>query len=348
MNLRAEIVPGPGNAALDAFASSQPCSLVYTSSDYIRLIAEETSSAAYWITVSDPNGLRAALPLVVKTGALGPVVNSLAYYGSNGGIICEAVDEDAKCAAAAAYVRFCGEVGAVASTLVTNPLLDDHGFYQTHLPHDLMDQRIGQFTMFPADQRADTLVNMFEDPRPRNIRKAERNGVHVQASQSAADIAFLSQTHEQNILAIGGLPKRRAFFESLATTLPDSAWRIYVARQGPERIAALLLLYCNGTVEYFTPCIVEEHRSTQALPLLIYRAMIDAMGQGYVRWNWGGTWLSQDSVYAFKKKWGTKDIPYHYFTRLHDPSLLGAARGQLLAEYAGFFVLPFSALESAN
>ena len=35
-----------------------------------------------------------------------------------------------------------------------------------------------------------------------------------------------------------------------------------------ERVAALLLLYGNQTVEYFTPCVVEQHRSSQALPLL--------------------------------------------------------------------------------
>jgi hypothetical protein len=348
MTLQLDIIPGPGNAALDSFAAARSNALIYTTSDYIRLVAAETQSEAFWISVTDSNGLRAALPVLVKTGSLGPVVNSLAYYGSNGGVLCDAENTKAKHAAVAAFVNYCDDVGAAASTLITNPLLDDHDFYQTRLLYDLVDQRIGQFTVFPADRTAGSLVGMFDDPRPRNIRKAERHGVEVAVSKSVSDIAFLSETHQQNITAIGGLPKRREFFEALAESLPDSAWRIYVARQGDERVAALLLLYFNGTVEYFTPCIVEEHRSSQALPLLIYRAMLDAMGEGYSRWNWGGTWLSQDGVYAFKKKWGTMDIPYHYFTRLRNQSLLTTTREQLLAEYAGFFVLPFSALASAN
>jgi hypothetical protein len=348
MTLRVDIIPGPGNTALDAFVAASPDALIYTTTDYIRLVAGETRSDASWITVVDENGMRAALPVLTKIGSLGPVVNSLAYYGSNGGIVCDAKDVEAKHAAAAAFMSYCDDLGAAASTLITNPLLDDHDFYQTRLSHDLVDQRVGQFTVFPADRTADSLMSMFEDPRPRNIRKAERSGIEVSVSKSVADITFLSETHQQNIAAIGGLPKRREFFEALATTLPESAWCIYVARQGDETIAALLLLYFNGTVEYFTPCIVQEHRSSQALPLLIYRAMLDAMAEGYSRWNWGGTWLSQDGVYAFKKKWGTMDIPYHYFTRLRDRSLLKATRAQLLAEYAGLFVLPFSALATAN
>lgn len=348
MSLRVDIIPGPGNATLDAFAAGSRGSLIYTSSDYIRLVAGETRSDASWITVVDDYGVRAALPVLIKTGSLGRVVNSLAYYGSNGGVLCRAEDTEAKHVAVDAFVTYCSDVGAAASTLITNPLLDDHDFYQTHLSHDLVDQRIGQFTLFPTDRTADSLIGMFEDPRPRNIRKAERNGIEVAASQSMSDIAFLSDTHQQNIAAMSGLPKRREFFDALATSLHESAWRIYVARQGDERVAALLLLYFNGTVEYFTPCIVEKHRSTQALPLLIYRAMLDAVGAGYSRWNWGGTWLSQNGVYAFKKKWGTIDKSYHYFTRLRDRSLLNATRAQLLAEYAGFFVLPFSALDTAN
>ena len=347
MTLRVDILPGPGNAALDAFAAALPYSLVYTTSHYIRVVAAETRSEARWITVSDENGMRAAIPILVRPGALGPVVNSLAYYGSNGGILCDGAEDEARRAAADAFVAHCEDVGAVSSTLITNPLLKDDDFYRAYLRHDLVDHRIGQFTVFPVDRRAETLMDMFEDPRPRNIRKAERSGIDVAVSQSANDIAFLHDTHQQNLEAIGGLPKRREFFDMLAATLPESAWRIYVAHLGGNRVAALLLLYHNGTVEYFTPCIREEHRSSQALPLLIYRAMLDAMREGYSRWNWGGTWLSQDGVYAFKKKWGTTDIPYHYFTRLLDRSLLKSTRAQLLAEYAGFFVLPFSALETA-
>jgi hypothetical protein len=286
--------------------------------------------------------------LLVKHGALGPVVNSLAYYGSNGGVIAREGDKQAKIAALDAFSEFCEQIDASASTLITNPLLDDLSLYEDHLSYDLRDQRIGQFTRFPTDCKPDSLMKLFDDPRPRNIRKAKRIGVRVSVSQSEDDLAFLFATHDQNIRSIGGLPKRRAFFEAIPRVLPRDGWKIYLAELEGERIAALLLLYYNQTVEYFTPCVVELHRSTQALPLLIYQAMTDAMVAGYCQWNWGGTWLSQDGVYAFKKKWGTIDIPYHYFTRLRATQLKYAEREVLLREYPGFFVLPFSVLNQIN
>lgn len=346
--LSTQLIDGPGNEAIEAFVYRDPRTLIYASPAYIDLVAAETQSIPYWLTAQDATGLRAALPLLVKQGALGPVVNSLAFYGSNGGAIVPDGDHHAWLAVVRAFDAFGERIGAVASTLITNPLVGDHALHETHLPHDLRDERIGQFTVFPEDRQAASLMALFDDPRPRNIRKAQRSGLKVTRSQSDDAIAFLHATHDQNIRSIGGLPKRLDFFQQLAARLPRDAWTIYLAELNGERVAALLLLYGNQTVEYFTPCVLEEHRSSQALPLLIHDAMVDAMAAGYRQWNWGGTWLTQDGVYAFKKKWGTRDIRYHYFTRLRSADLRAATRDTLLREYPGFYVLPFSALASAG
>lgn len=337
---------GPGNEEIDAFVASFDGTMIYTTRDYIRLVTDETGSQARWITLRDGQGLRAVLPLALKHGELGTVVNSLPYYGSNGSVVCNPADNEAKRAVVDSYTSFCRDVNAAASTLITNPLLGDVAFYEAALEHDLTDRRIGQITTFPSDP--ETLMAQFEDPRPRNIRKAQRSGITVEVEQGEDAIAFLFATHDQNIRAIGGLPKSRKFFESIPAILPENSWNIYVARIGGERIAALLLLYFNGTVEYFTPSVVEEHRSSQALSLLIYQAMVDAMSKGFKRWNWGGTWLTQDGVYAFKKKWGTTDFDYRYFTSVYSPAILDASRETLLEAYPGFFVVPFGALTSAT
>jgi len=72
--------------------------------------------------------------------------------------------------------------------------------------------------------------------------------------------------------------------------------------------------------------------------------MCDAASEGYVWWNWGGTWLSQDGVYRFKSRWGTQDLPYRYFTIVRNSEILKASREELLTAYPGFFTVPFSAL----
>lgn len=346
--LNIQLIEGPGDEAIEAFVYRDPHTLVYSSPSYISLVAAETQSRAYWLTVRDTSVLRGALPMLVKHGALGPVVNSLAFYGSNGGAIVPDGNREAWLELVHGFDAFGESIGAVAWTLITNPLVNEYPLYDAHLPYDLMEQRIGQFTVFPEDRHSTSLMTLFDDPRPRNIRKAQRSGLTVSTSQSDEAIAFLHATHDQNIRSIGGLPKRLEFFQRIPKQLPRNAWTIYLAELDGQRVAALLLLFGNQTVEYFTPCVVEQYRSSQALPLLIYNAMIDAMAAGYRQWNWGGTWLTQDGVYAFKKKWGTRDIRYHYFTRLRSAELRYATREALLREYPGFYVLPFSALVSAG
>lgn len=342
--LETSIVVGPGNDELDGFCRSQSDTLIYGTSRYISLISQETASEPYWIVASQGPVIRAALPLLLKRGRLGVVVNSLAYYGSNGGVIAAADDLEATRGVLSRFVRFCDELNAVSSTIITNPLRADHGLYETSLPYDLRDERIGQFTKFPIDRRPETLLASFDDPRPRNIRKAVKEGVKVYSSQDPDVLEFLYQTHHENITSIGGLPKRKDFFYKIPEVLSSDEWRVFVGEINGERVAALLLLYFNGVVEYYTPCVVEAKRSTQALPLLVYESMIDAMARGFHQWNWGGTWLTQDGVYAFKKKWAAVDLRYHYFTRLRDPEIRKCTREELLKDYTGFFVLPFSAL----
>ena len=108
----------------------------------------------------------------------------------------------------------------------------------------------------------------------------------------------------------------------------------------------MLIFYFNGTVEYFTPVIRPEFRHTQALALVIYEAMKDAVQEKACKlWNWGGTWLSQGGVYDFKKRWGTEDYPYYYYTKVFNQELLKVNSKDLLDEYAGFYVLPFNELK---
>jgi len=343
--LKLDVVEGFGNDNVEEFLLSNSCSLIYISRHYIELIAQETKSTPYWITVKNCVGLQAVLPLLVKHGVFGSVANSLAYYGSNGGVIANENAIEAKKTAIRGFLEFCSEIQVVASTIITNPLMNDNELYQDCLPYDCQDQRIGQLTFFPKSRNIDNLLSLFQESRLRDIRKAQRMGILVSVSQSQDAISFLHTIHDRNIRSVGGIPKRKEFFNYLSNLLPSKNWKIYLAKLNGQFIAGLLLLYYNNTVEYFTPCIVEEYRSSQALSLLIYQAMVDAMESGYYSWNWGGTWITQHGVYNFKKRWGTIDLTYYYFTRLYLSKLRQIKREVFLREYPNFFVLPFTAIE---
>ena len=84
------------------------------------------------------------------------------------------------------------------------------------------------------------------------------------------------------------------------------------------------------------------------MSLLVYSAMQDAVARGCTRWNWGGTWASQTGVHRFKSRFGARDLPYHYFTRVFEPDLLRMTRSELEREYRFFYVLPFHELVTRN
>ena len=107
-------------------------------------------------------------------------------------------------------------------------------------------------------------------------------------------------------------------------------------------VAALLLLYFHRVVEYFTPVVVADARSLQPLSLIILESMLDAVHRSCRYWNWGGTWPTQDGVYRFKKRWGTTDFPYRYWTNIYDSSIRSESPEHLLDRYPYFYVYPFS------
>ena len=329
------------------YVISCPNSLVYAAPRFMSLVSGHLRAEVGWLEAKRDGVLVGLLPFLKKEGFLGPVFNSLAYYGSNGGVMQVCEDAEAKAGLIQAFYNEAQKTGGASATIITNPLERDAEFYFRHANHDLLDERIGLVTHFPANVDAETLINSFQDPRPRNIRRAIRDGVTVQRRQDSDALNFLYNTHFQNMQAIGGLPKKKSFFDAIPDAMNEDDWSIHVGMKDGQPVAALLTFSFNQTVEYFTPVICEEFRSTQALSLIIYQAMQDSIRRGLRHWNWGGTWLAQDGVYDFKKRWATTQYSYYYFTRLFNAQARTQTKQALLDGYEGFYVLPFSELMAA-
>lgn len=346
--LTVDRLDGCGGPDQRMYLLGHPSTLVYAEPAFLSVVTRHLGARAGWLIARRDGAIAGLLPFAWIDGPLGAVYNSLAYYGSNGGVIQQQSDTAAKLALVRTFYAEAANAGACSATIITNPLEEDLSFYVANTDFTCRDERIGLVTPLLPGEGREALLNSFEDPRPRNIRRALKEGVTLERRRDAAALEFLFETHRVNIAAIGGQAKLRSFFFELADGLPPDEWSIYVASLGDRPIAALLLLYFNKTVEYFTPVIVDEFRSTQALSLVIFEAMADASSAGYVNWNWGGTWLSQTGVYDFKKRWGSREYRYGYFAQVFDRRLMSETRERLLRDYRGFFVIPFSELSSTT
>lgn len=313
-------------------------SLFYYSIKYKEFLEELLSvESNYLLAIDDSENIQGILPLMIKDGKFGKVINSLPYYGSNGGILSKntqafelLLDE---------YTKISNE--SAGSTYITNPLQEN----VQELSHDILDKRIGQWTSLDyQDNIEENIMNSYESSARRNVRKAIKENVIVEIDNS--QIYFLYETHYENITSIGGKAKDKKFFELIDKHFEKGKdYNIYIANLNDKKIGALLLFYYNETVEYFTPAAVSEYRNVQALPLIIYQAMCEANQKGFKWWNWGGTWLTQDGVYKFKNKFGAVDKEYKYFIKINNENIYNSSKEELLNEYDNFYVIPFDKLK---
>lgn len=324
----------------ETFVAKSPHAMIYYAWSY-RTFLEELlgAKAVYFGVVDDAGKLLGVMPLMVKDGPLGLVYNSLPFFGSYGGVL--SMSEAAIALLWATYDKVTTAKGVASTTAVLNPLTRQ----TIPIRWDFEDSRIGQFTDLDFGDDESQLMERIDPSARRNVRVAERVGFVVSVENNIDALQQLGEIHRENILAIGGRVKPDDFFTLIPKHFAANRdYKIYTARKDGEIVAALLLFYYGGIVEYFTPGTRLAYRGEQPSALLIKQAMLDAASDGNALWNWGGTWGTQEGVLRFKRKWGANDRVYRYYTRLNDPLMLKCAPEQLLEDYNFFYTVPFSKL----
>lgn len=361
MTVRVEALAAGREGEYEELLHSNESALIYASLRYRRFLKSVLGDAARdcYLVATEGGRVVGALPAFVRLNpARGNVLNSLPFYGSHGGVIVSPAAADAdvvKEELVRAFDSLAREQAAVASTLISNPLAPEEDFYERGTGYDLRDARTGQFTPLPGhpagesaagvDAAGDALMAAFHQKTRNAVRKAQKSGVRVSHSDSFEALRTLAAIHHENMAAIGGPSKPWEVFESIRASFEyERDYRVYLAETDGAVVSALLLFYFNGTVEYFTPATRESHRALQPASLLIYEAMADAARRGFRLWNWGGPGPSQPHIYNFKKRWGTVDRPYFYYTKVFDDSILSRSKSELLGEYPYFYVVPFGGL----
>ncbi len=329
-DLRIEPWSAGREAEVAALVAAHPDGLIYYTPAFRRFLLAVVGGECRSRLAIEDGRLTGVLPLLARDGPYGVVLNSLPFFGSNGGIL--SVSAAAQSALLAEYDRVAAAV-AVA-TWISHPFMD------TATPrHSLTDERIAQWTTLAGG----ALPGSIESSARRNIQKARSEGVTVR--EAAEALPFLEATHRENMAAIGGRAKPASFFTGLREMTAGRDWRLHLAERQGEPLAALLTFEAATTVEYVMPVVVEAARTLQPTAAILATAMTDASARGFTRWNWGGTWLTQEGVYRFKKKWGADERRYRYFITLNDPSLKQHSAAALAAAYPWYFTLPYASLQ---
>lgn len=331
-----------------ALLLGNPQGLIYSTLEFRNFLCEAVEGEPRYLVAFDGNGkIVGGLPLIQRqVPGVGVVINSLPWYGSHGGLI---LSPDAPAQATSALLNAYDQLvkgpEVLTATLILSPFDEDkRQSYCEALTPSTLDHRIGQITELP---NLDTNLESVLTQKTRNLaRKSRKQGFEIRRDASDFAWEFLYTVHQENMLAIGGKAKPREHFDALRRNLPEEWRQISIATLNGEPVAALLLLFYNKTVEYFTPVIKQEYRSLQPLSFLIWNGMVDAVEKGFRWWNWGGTWVSQKTLHHFKAGWGAKDYPYSYLVNASSRGMdaLQSDRDSVARAFPYFYVFPFDQL----
>jgi len=320
----------------EKFLLSCDSSLFYHSVKYKNLLEDILECESKYLLAYHSGDIVAALPLMIKNGSLGKVINSLPYYGSNGGILSKSNDFSKNLLDE--YNSIVKQKEVLSSTVVENPL--DR---KTFIPiHDSIDMRIGQFTNIECNKGfEEEIFKIISGNRRNEIRRAQKHRVEV--AEENDQMEFIRITHQDEMKKNNRKYKNDDFFNKIGTYFTKGTdYKIFIARQDKKPIAGLLMFYFNKTAEYFTPVVLGEARIYQPMSLILYNVFLDAMKRGFKWINWGGTWVSQEGVYRFKSQMGAKDYPYHYYTKINNPDILKIDPVDVLSMYPDFYVYNFN------
>jgi hypothetical protein len=329
-------------------------SLIYATTEYREFLIRLVPGRAFCLlALQEDRGQEAivgALPYFqADDPTYGIVINSLPWYGSHGGcILSPTAGVEVRGALLGRYAEAVSSPDVLSAVTILTPSEDHHlDQYMQALKPLLTDQRVGQITRLPdAAEDVERHLERIISQKTRNqVRKSLKQGFGCETTDAEWAWRFLVETHTANMAAMGGKAKTWEQFMTLRKCLPESWRRLWIAKREQQPVAALLLLYYNRTVEYFTPVIDKSYRPQQPLSFLIWHAMLDAATRGYRRWNWGGTWASQHSLHHFKAGWGADDVPYTYLINTSERALktLTAHQADVQRVFPFYYTHPYRA-----
>ncbi len=327
--------------AYASFVAAHPLALISYTLAYRDMLAELLDCEPRYAVALRDGAVVGVMPLMSLDGERGTVLNSLPYFGSNGGPL--VADREAGEALGDWYAGEVAAEGVLAGTVIANPLAQP----DVEIEADLDDVRVGHVTPLGGDGDAHARISAAIDGSARrNVAKAQRCGICVTIDND--DFDALEDLHRRSMEAIGAQVKTPAFFAAVARHFrAGTDFDLYVAHVDAQPLAALLVFYGATTVDYYVPAASPDHRSEQPMAPILLQAMTDAARRGYANWNWGGSWPAHESLQRFKAKWGGVRREYRYATTLNDRDVLHARPEELRAAYPGFFVVPFSSLIAA-
>jgi CelD/BcsL family acetyltransferase involved in cellulose biosynthesis len=139
------------------------------------------------------------------------------------------------------------------------------------------------------------------------LSKAMNNEVRVRHDKRGSSLAALYKclTDGRRRKSLPPMPLR--FFQAIQTTCDSAQASIFIAEQGTTVFAAALALKHGDTFILEYAGEADEGRKTGAAQLLYWEAIQQAQREGYQRFSFGRTSVTEKGLMDYKRRWGAAE-----------------------------------------
>jgi hypothetical protein len=321
-----------------------PSLLGYHTTGYMNALTDVLHDNPLYIVAFSGSEVAGFLPVRWRNGMLGPVINSLPFYGPNSGPILTKIGElnveTVYKKIIADLFEMANDIGAISVVLYTPFLLDVELLEDIFKPERI----VNRFTQY-LPLTAQTL--RWPTRARRAVLRSKKSDCVVRTGTSA-DFPTLMKIYKENCSVSGITAKPQEYFYQIVHNLcPAKIARFTVAEQKKRVVACLITLQAGKTVSYNVPCSSTTGRDLQANSLLIDEAIHYFYQRGYTYWNWEASPYKGHPVYEFKKNWGSHEASYKIMIRYlkGQAPFVGCTMNEIVISYPYYFVIPFEDLE---
>tara|TARA_B110000196_G_C21084786_1_gene634377 strand:- start:100 stop:1116 length:1017 start_codon:yes stop_codon:yes gene_type:complete len=315
----------------------------YQSPKHLKFLEQILQSSTKFITAKENHKLIGVMPIFCKESKFGTVINSLPFFGSYGGIVSRKID--AKKKILSFLNKYNKENNVLSSVIISNPF-ETSEIYDKYYKFNDKVKRIIQCIDLKNNSE-ETIWKNFDQRVRRSIRKAEKL-LTIENSDPLENILndFYSY-HVKNISAKKGSIKPKEFFTYVKKNFKfNEDYNILTAKYESNPIAYLLVFYFKSYTEYYMPAYDVQNSNLQGTSLLIWESIKKSLTMNMEYYNFGGTHKINDSVYNFKKGWGTKDYHYNYYIYSDLGRLQGIEKEELKANFKNFYVYNYNKISN--
>jgi len=318
-------------------------STFYHSLNHLNFLSDMLDNSPNFITLRKNKSLLGVLPFFVKKSVDGNVINSLPFFGSYGGIVCDSSENQKQILEELNNINIENDV--LSSVIIESPFSKKNEAYQKYYKHNFKEERLCQCIVL--DNNEEELWAKFEQRVRRAVRKSQKNNLIVKTVNPDDDVLKnFFQMHKKEMESKKGKPKPEKFFNFVKKNFSNNKeYDIFCAEKDGQSIAYLLTFYSFPYVEYYMPAYDSTFKHLQGTSLLIWESIKSSIKKKMQYYNFGGTWKTQSELYLYKRGWNSRDFFYNYyiFGDLERGQKIGLEK--IKQNYPFFYVFSYSDLE---